>query len=259
MGSGKRGALAVVGIIVGFLTLVFVSQMFRYMTPALYGDQLSLGMWGIYVVLTYCGATVSLWSFIPRVSVGKYLGGAGGAVAAALVLLSLYLFVTGGIASGMMLLIITVGQIIAAGVVYVVAQSWDSDSASESDSAPSTEPSPERDHESGTELERESHSEPNPEPATTRVEPENTPNSPSESREHTDTDPAPHPETDSNSGWDIDWRTGGQLFAGVTLIIIGIPITVASPVGVPILVLGFALIPRVRSWSMRKLGRSTVD
>lgn len=243
MPSGKRGALAVVGIIAGFLTLVFVSQMFRYMTPAMLGDQLSLGMWSIYVVLTYTGATVTLWSFIPRVSVAKYLGGAGGAVAAALVLIALYLFATGEIVSGLMLLIITGGQAVVAGIVYGIARSRESDP----DSTPETDPEiePERT------LEREA----SPEPVTTHAEPESTTETVSKSPDNADTNLKSAP----GSGREIDWRTGGQIFAGGVLILIGIPITIESPVGVPILLAGLALIPRVRSWSMRTLGRSTAD
>jgi hypothetical protein len=256
MGSAKRGALAVLGIVSGFLTLVFLSQMFRYMTPALYGDQMSLGMWGIYVVLTYTGASVAIVSFMPRTTTAKYLGGAGGAVAAGLVLTSLYLF-TIDLASGMMLLIITGGQVTVAGLVYGIAVSRENDrdsSVSEPEPTHTSEPESESERESGPSSEPTVEQvEPEPEP-----EPENTHNA----RDASDTQGS-HPEsntatdTETGTGRSIDWRTGGQIFAGVVVFLIGIPITVASPIGVPLLVLGLALIPHVRSWSMQKLGRSS--
>ena len=231
MGSAKRGVLAVLGIIAGFFSLVFVSQMFRYMTPAFAGDPMSLGMWGVYVVLTYIGVTVTIVSFLPRATTGKYLGGAGGAVTAVLVLIALYLF-TVDATSAIMLLMITAGQAAVAGLVYGVSASRVDESGSAA-TEPAREP---------VEPDPENTPEPEPEP-----EPEPAP----------DTSNSP---VDTGTGRDIDWRTGGQIFAGVAVFLIGIPITVASPVGVPILVLGLALIPRVRSWSMQKLGRSsTVD
>lgn len=250
MDSAKRGVLAAFGLVVGFLTLVFVSQMFRYMTPALYGDQLSLGMWGIYVVLTYVGGAISIWSFVPRVSVGKALGGLGLGVGGLLAILGVYLFATSAFASGLMTLIFAVVTGAAGVIVYLFANSraGGSDTDGTPDSALSSEPAP------GREVESEPVTqEPEPEPVTTHVEPENTAEPASEPRENTGTDVEPEPE----SGRDIDWKRGAQVFGGVVVVLIGIPITIQSPVGVPIVVLGLALIPRVREWGMNTLGRSS--
>jgi len=247
MKTVSRGILAVAGAVTGFLTLVFLFQFNRYLNPALAGDQLSLGMATIYAVMTYGGTVVTILAFKPSVTVAKYLSGVGVAVTAGFVLSALYLF-TVDIASGIMVLFITVGQAVAVGVVYAgaLARAGSSGSGSESDSALDTNPS----------KIREQRSKPDSEPNSAAVESDNI-------EAHTESTGTPESHNDipseSGTGQDIDWRSGAQIFSGVAIFLIGIPITIQSPVGVPILLIGLALIPRVRGWSMETLGRSSTE
>lgn len=240
-----RGILAVAGFVTGFLTLVFFFQFNRYLSPALAGDQLSLGMAAVYAVMTYAGVAVTVLAFKPSVTVAKYLSGVGGAVTAGFVLSALYLF-TFDLASGMMVAIITVGQAVVVGVVYAgaVALAGRSDSESESDTTPPSE------SESKTAA-------PNPlqEPSHTETESIENYTDATEPADTTKTGP----DTVPPSRRDIDWWGGTQIFAGVAIFLIGIPITIQSPVGVPILLIGLALIPRIRGWSMETLGRSSTE
>lgn len=247
MKTVSRGILAGSGFVTGWLTLVFLFQFNRYLGPALAGDQLSLGMAAIFAVMTYAGAVITVLAFKPSVSVAKYLSGVGGVVTAGFVLSALYLLTT-DLASGIMLVIVTMGQVLAVGIVYAgaVIRSDSSDSESESDTTPATDPSETQ----------EPQSEPGPEPESTPVEPDSI-----DVHTKSTATPESHNTTSSESGTgrDIDWRSGGQIFAGIAIFLIGIPITIQSPVGVPILLIGLALIPRVRSWSMEILGRSSTE
>jgi len=132
MSSVKRGILAVVGLVVGFLTLVFVSQFFRYLTPALAGDSLSLGMAGTYGVLTFSGTSIAILSFKPSRDVARYMSGAGAAVTGLYVLTGAYLLIV-DLSAGMLVLIITTGNIIATAVLYAIATGGGSTSDSETD------------------------------------------------------------------------------------------------------------------------------
>jgi len=124
MGSGTRGILAVVGLVVGFLTIVFVSQFFRYLTPALTGDSLSLGMAGTYGVLTFAGTAVAILSFKPSRGMARYMSGVGAAVTGLYVLAGAYLLSI-DLSAGMLVLVITTGNIIATAVLYAIASGGD--------------------------------------------------------------------------------------------------------------------------------------
>jgi hypothetical protein len=126
MRSVSRGVLAAVGIVAGFMTLVFLSQTGRYFQRALYGTSMGLGMFGIYVILSYCGIAVTAVSFKPEFRVAKYLAGFGVGVGGLMLLGALILF-TSDISSGMLLFIYMIFQLIAAGMVYGVAQALNDD------------------------------------------------------------------------------------------------------------------------------------
>ncbi|WP_277540104.1 hypothetical protein [Haloarcula laminariae] len=247
MKTASRGFLAFTGFVTGFLTLVFLFQFNRYLTPALTGDQLSLGMAAIYAVMAYAGTVVTILAFKPSVVVAKYMSGVGVAVTAGFVLSALYLF-TVDLASGMMLLIITMGQAVVVGVVYVgaVSRRGSSDSEPENDTTPAMESSePQKPREK---LDSE------PESVVPETESEN-----SEKETESVAQPDITQNTEISSERDIDWWGWAQIIVGATIFVIGIPITVQSPVGVPILLIGLALIPRVRAWSIETLGRSDTD
>lgn len=228
----SRGILAVIGFITGFLSLVFLFQTNRYLGRALAGDELSLGIFGIYLIMSYVGVSITVLAFKPNVTVAKYLSGAGVGVGVLLLLVGVYLFTT-NISSGMMLLIFTGVQFTAAGIIYAVAHvRGDSDG----------EPDPESDPVSP-------ESEPGPKPEPTEPVDDHT----------LPREPADTSDSEQDTGRNIDWWGAAQIFAGVTVFLIGIPITVQSPVGVPILLIGLALIPRVRTWSMATLGRSETE
>jgi Flp pilus assembly protein TadB len=179
------------------------------------------------------------------VVVAKYLSGVGVVVTVGFVLSALYLF-TVDLASGMMVLIITVGQAVVVGLVYTgaVVSAGSSDSVSGSDTTLATDSSETQ----------EPRSEPDPEPESVATGDENI-------EDHTESAGTPDTTQDpeSPSGQDIDWWDGAQIFIGATIFLIGIPITVQSPIGVLILLVGLALIPRIRAWSMETLGRSNPD
>lgn len=240
MKTVSRGILAVAGVVTGFFTLIFLFQFNRYLSPALAGNLLSLGMAAFYAVTTYAGAVITVLAFKPSATVAKYLSGVGAAITAGFMLSALYLF-TVDLASGMMVLVIMVGQAVIVAVVYVgaVMRAESSDSESVSETTHTTESSESQNPMS------ESDSE------TDVTEPEST---------EDNTEPAGQPDTtrdsDLYSGRDIDWWSGAQIFVGATIFLIAIPITVKSPVGVPILLVGLALIPSVRAWSIETLGRS---
>lgn len=234
MKSVSRGLLAVVGIVGGFFTLVFLTQTARYLPPALAGHDISIGMSGFYLILSYFGTTVTVLSFIPKTMTAKYLSGGGVGLAGILLLSTVYLF-TVDIASGLMLLVITAIQsAIAAGVFLAAHSLGDGGEFDPEQASGSVEAQPER-----------SSNESIDEPSSSAQ------NMPGQSTEEIDPDP--------KSSRDINWWEGAQIFSGGTIFLVGIPITVQSPVGVPILLVGLALIPRIRSWALDKLGKPETD
>jgi len=213
-----RGILAVIGVLAGFFTLVFLSQTYRYLQLALIGDELSLGMFGVYVLLSFAGGTATVVCFRPKSTTAKYLSGMGIGAGGMLFLVSLYLF-TSDISSGLMLLIFAVVQIAIAAMVYGGARILSSDSDEQS-STPSE------------------HT-----PETTMTE--------SASKQSNSSAELGLGEID----WGL-WFRGAQTLIGVSLFAAGIPITIDSPVGVPVLVVGLTLIPAVRRWGRGKLSRA---
>lgn len=258
-----RGALATGGIITGFLTLVFLFQTVRYLNLALLGDLVSLGMFGIYVLLTSASATATAIAFIPRYTTAKYVSGAGIGVGSLLFLTAVYLFTT-DIASGMMMLLFAVMQLGVAGGVYAVAHSMDS--TNDEDDQPAAREVGHGAESAEDSVRSEAATGGKSSSAVMREEPDHDDESEvsesaggeSDSGEAMD-DKSERPfETPMSSSDGVDrgrvWRAV-QVFTGLVVFIVGLPLTIQSPVGVPVLVLGLAIIPAVRKLGMEKLGR----
>lgn len=121
MKSVYRGTLAAIGIVVGFLTLVFLSQTGRYFQRALYGSGMALGMFGVYLIFSYVGTTVTLVSFRPRFTTAKFLSGVGFGLGG-LILVSSFLLYMDDISLGVMLLLFAVTQLVISVIVYLLAR-----------------------------------------------------------------------------------------------------------------------------------------
>lgn len=243
MKSVSRGLLAVVGFVFGFLTLVFIFQLDKYLQLALIGDEMSLAMAGVYVILSYTGAILTVLSFKPKATVAKYLGGVGVGIGGLFLLSGFYLFSTDTSSSILLAIYAGVQGSIGAGI-YAAGRARGKNGESDSESeTTSTEPESHETDSTST----------NPDPDTASDESAVEPETPSqnEPREREDT-----PDSSSDSSRDIDWWTAVQIFAGAAIFLIGIPLTIQSPVGVPILLFGLALIPRIRNWEMETLGGS---
>lgn len=249
MKAVSRGILIVLGLVTGFFTLVFIFQFIRYLNIALVGDQLSIGMAAVYAVMTYAGVVVTILAFKPSTEVAKYLSGVGAVVTVGFAFSSLYLLIV-DLASGMMILIITAGQVVVVGAVYVgaVIRSKSSYSESKTDSTHPTESSEVQESQSESDTNTDSNSVAAESDSMKRE-------TQSKSNSELDTDAS----SGLKTGRDINWKGSVQIFAGVAIFLVGIPITIQSPVGVPILLIGLGLIPRIRSWSIKTLDNSNSD
>lgn len=111
-----RGGIFVVGLIAGFLGLVFLFLVFRYLP--LWGTQESLFIL-VYWILTYAAFGAALTAFVPRERIAKFVAGVGGAVSAFFALGIPYYLLIGNGANGiymaMILIIILPVQVAGAG------------------------------------------------------------------------------------------------------------------------------------------------
>lgn len=138
MKSVYRGLLAVIGAVAGFFTLVFLSQTIRYLQPALIGDELSLGMFGVYLLLSFGGCAATILSFRPQFSTVKYISGVGLGIGGLLFISAVFSFAS-NISAGLMLLIFAGVQVTVAGGMYGASRLLGSGNGTNSESVPESD------------------------------------------------------------------------------------------------------------------------
>ena len=246
MSTLSRGVLAFVGLVTAFFTLVFLSQMFRYLNLALLGDQLAIGMFAAYVISSFLGVSITALAFRPEESTATYASGVGVGVGGLLALASLYLF-TSSLTNGMFLLIFAGIQFVAVGAVYGGSRVLREErSSSGQDAVVETEGGSEAGEAVVNEVEPETESEVRSQ-SEREVEPSSTPAA-GASR-------SVEPETESSESMGSKVGRWAQNALGAGVFLLGVIYTSQDPVWFPMMLVGLAIIPDVRSSVREAVGR----